>query len=499
MTAFGRRSLTYSPVVAQQNVVLDGRAGTLLMSRPLWTFDELSRASAGRAERTTGAPVTGLSIDTRTLAPGDLFVALKDQRDGHDFVTKAFESGAAAALVSETYQARAEDGPLIRVSDTVTALEAIGRASRGRLSPQARVIAVTGSAGKTGTKDMLRACLSRVGPTHGADKSFNNHWGVPLTLARMPASTRFGVIEIGMNHAGEITPLTKLARPHIAIVTTVEPVHLAQFPNVEAIAEAKAEIFLGLEPGGVAILNRDNTHFELMHCRAEKAGARVVSFGQDPRADVRPKSIEIASDGTSIEIEIGGRDIRFRVAVPGIHIARNALGVAAAVHEAGADVEEALQVLANLAPPPGRGSRTELSFGDGRILLIDESYNANPASMRAALAVLGTVPRNAYGRRIAVLGDMLELGPQEIGHHVALKEAVDAAGTDLVFACGRNMEHLFAALAPEKRGAWAPGAAEMAERLFAALAPGDVIMIKGSNGSRMGPVVDALAKKFAAK
>lgn len=469
------------------------------MSSPLWTFDELVRAAAGRAERVTGAPITGLSIDTRTLQPGDLFVALKDLRDGHEFVTKAFEAGAAAALVAEGYEPRPGDGPLIRVRDTVTGLESIGRAARARLAPEARVVAVTGSAGKTGTKDMLRACFSRIGPTHAADKSFNNHWGVPLTLARMPATTRFGVIEIGMNHAGEITPLTRLARPHIAIVTTVEPVHLAQFPSVEAIAEAKAEIFLGLEPGGVAILNRDNTHFELLRRRAEAAGARVVSFGQDARADVKPRSLEIASDGTSIELEIGGQEFRFRVAVPGIHIARNALAVAAAVHEAGADTEAALQALSALTPPPGRGSRQELPVGDGRILLIDESYNANPASMRAALAVLGTVPRVAYARRIAVLGDMLEMGPEEIGHHVALKEAVDAAGTDLVFACGPNMAHLFAALAPEKQGAWTAGSAELTERLVAQIAAGDVIMIKGSNGSRMGPVAEALAKKFATK
>jgi UDP-N-acetylmuramoyl-tripeptide--D-alanyl-D-alanine ligase len=469
------------------------------MSLPLWTFDDLVRATAGRAERATGAPITGLSIDTRTLAPGDLFVALKDQRDGHEFVTKAFEAGAAAALVAEAYEERPGDGPLIRVRDTVAGLEAIGRAARARLAPEARVIAVTGSAGKTGTKDMLRACLSRIGSTHAADKSFNNHWGVPLTLARMPASTRFGVIEIGMNHAGEITPLTRLARPHIAIVTTVEPVHLAQFPSVEAIAEAKAEIFLGLEPGGVAIINRDNAHFETLRLHAEAVGARIVSFGQDARADVRPKTLEIASDGTSVEMDVAGRTIRFRVAIPGIHIARNALAVVAAIEAAGADVEEALQALAALPPPPGRGSRTELPFRDGRILLIDESYNANPASMRAALAVLGTVPRGVFPRRIAVLGDMLELGPEEKSLHAGLKEAVDAAGTDLVFACGPNMAHLFAALAPERQGAWAPESGELRERLIAALAPGDVIMIKGSNGSRMGPVADALVKLLGTK
>lgn len=468
-----------------------------MSSAPLWTFDDLVRAANGRPESATGTPITGLSIDTRTLEPGDLFVALKDQRDGHDFVGKAFAAGASAALVSEGYRAQAGDGPLIRVPDTLHALEAIGRAARARLRPEARVIAVTGSAGKTGTKDMLRAALSRVGPTHAADRSFNNHWGVPLTLARMPAATRFGIFEIGMNHAGEITPLVGMVRPHIAIVTTVEPVHLAQFPSVEAIAEAKAEIFTGLEPGGTAIINRDNTHFELLRKHAEAQGARIVSFGQDARADVRPKVLELSSEGTAIEVDIGGRPLRFRVAVPGIHIARNALAVAAALDAAGADVEEALPALATLAPPPGRGTRTELALDGGKILLIDESYNANPASMRAALAVLGTVPRAAFGRRIAVLGDMLELGVQEKTHHTALKEAVDAAGTDLVFACGPNMAHLFAVLAPEKQGAWTPASDALSERLFAALAPGDVIMIKGSNGSRMGPLAEALRKKLS--
>ena len=470
----------------------------MTLEDPLWTFDDLVRAAGGRAERATGAPVTGLSIDTRTLAAGDLFVALKDQRDGHDFVTAAFAAGASAALVSETYAAKPGDGPLVRVPDVQAGLEAIGRAARARLSAGARVVAVTGSAGKTGTKDMLRAALSCTGPTHGADKSFNNHWGVPLTLARMPATTRFGVFEIGMNHAGEIGPLSRMVRPHVAIVTTVDAVHLAQFPNVEAIADAKAEIFQGLEPGGTAILNRDNVHFETLRRHAEEAGARVVSFGQDGRADVRPKTLEIAADGTAMEISVGGREVRYRVGVPGIHIAMNALAVAAAIEAAGADVETALAALATVPPPPGRGVRTELPLEGGHILLIDESYNANPASMRAAFAVLGTVPRAAYKRRIAVLGDMLELGAEEQSHHLALKEAVDAAGTDLVFASGPNMAHLFRALPPERQGAWALRSGEIEDALVARLQPGDVVMVKGSNGSRMGPLAEALRKRLAA-
>ena len=467
------------------------------MSSPLWSFDELVRACGGRPERETGAPITGLSIDTRTLEPGDLFVALKDQRDGHAFVTQAFKAGAAAALVADGYEPHPDDGPLIRVRDTLAGLEAIGRAARARLSGDARVIAVTGSAGKTGTKEMLRAGLARLAPTHAADKSFNNHWGVPLTLARMPAATRYGVFEIGMNHAGEITPLTRMVRPHVAIVTTVEAVHLAQFPSVEAIADAKGEIFLGLEPGGAAIINRDNPHFERLRGHAEAAGARVVTFGQDARADVRPKMLELAADGTSIELDLGGRTVRYRVAVPGTHIALNSLAVAAAFQDVGADVEQALAVLADLAPPPGRGVRSELPYGDGRILLIDETYNANPASMRAALAVLGTVPRAQHPRRIAVLGDMLELGPDEKQHHLALKPAIDAAGADLVFACGPNMEHLFAALEPGRQGGWAERSDGLVEPLLAALKPGDALMIKGSNGSRMGPLADALRQHLA--
>lgn len=465
---------------------------------PLWTFEDLAHAAGGQVEGADGRPVTGLSIDTRTLAPGDLFVALKDQRDGHAFVGSAFKAGAAAALVAEDYEAQSGHGPLIRVRDPLAALEAIGRAARARLAPEARVIAVTGSAGKTGTKEMLRAALARIGPTHAADKSFNNHWGVPLTLARMPADTRFGVFEIGMNHAGEITRLVRLVRPHVAIVTTVEPVHLAQFPNVEAIAEAKAEIFAGLEPGGTAIINRDNAYFEILRRHAEVAGAHIVTFGQDPRADVRPKALELSSEGSVMEVAIGGREVHIRVAVPGIHIARNALAVAAAIEAAGADLEEALPALVTLPPPPGRGSRIELIVEGGRILLIDESYNANPASMRAALGVLGTVPRTAYRRRIAVLGDMLELGERERSHHAALKEAVDAAGTDLVFACGPNMAHLFAELASHRQGAWTQTAEELVERLVALVAPGDVLMVKGSNGSRMGPLVETLRRKLGA-
>lgn len=469
------------------------------MTAALWTLDELVRATQGRVEGPLRGPITGVSIDTRSLAKGDLFVALVDQRDGHEFVGTAFGAGASAALVSETYVAKPDDGTLLRVPDTLRALEAIGRAARARLAERARVIGVTGSAGKTGTKEMLRACLSRLGETHAADKSFNNHWGVPLTLARMPAETRFGVFEIGMNHAGEITPLTRMVRPHVAIITTVEPVHLAQFNSVEEIAAAKAEIFLGLEPGGVAVLNRDNPHFDFLAERATKVGARVMSFGFDARADVRPLGIELKHDGSDIELELGGRRIAYKVTVPGAHIARNSLAVAAALASLGVDAAKALEALGEISAPPGRGARAEFSVQGGAVLLIDESYNANPASMRAALAVLGSVPRRRYERRIAVMGDMLELGPEASALHAGLKEAVDAAGVDLVFASGTEMAHLYKALADGQQGAWAQSSADLTDTLLGAVRPGDVVMIKGSFGSRMGPLADALRARFGVR
>lgn len=467
------------------------------MTHPLWTFDELVAASEGTADERSAAPIPGLTNDTRTLEPGELFVALKDQRDGHDFVTDAFAKGANAALVAATYLARPGDGLLIRVTDTLKGLEAIGRSARARLASQARVIAVTGSVGKTGTKEMLRACAMGLGATHAADKSFNNHIGVPLTLARMPRDTQYGIFEIGMNHAGEITPLTMLVRPHVAIVTTVEAVHLEHFANEEGIAEAKAEIFAGLEPGGTAVINFDNPHFALLRRRALEAGAKVVSFGRSDGADVRPITLDLAPDGTDITIDLNGRSVSYRLAVPGAHIAQNSLAVAAALAAADMSPEAALPALASLAPPPGRGLRSQLTLPGGKALLIDESYNANPASMRAALAVLGNIPRDRFARRIAVLGDMLELGPNASELHAGLSEAVAAAGVDLVFASGPNMAHLYEALPPERRGAWASVSSELEAVLFARLAAGDAVMVKGSFGSRMGPVAAALRERFA--
>ncbi len=463
------------------------------MSEGLWTWEELVEAADGTADGAPSVLISGFSIDTRTIASGEVFVALRDARDGHAFVGNAFERGAAAALVEKGYARNISDGALLRVTDPLEGLRGIARAARARSG--AHIVAVTGSVGKTGTKEALRACLARVGVTHAAEKSFNNHWGVPLTLARMPANVDYGVFEIGMNHAGEITPLSKLVRPHVAIITTVEPVHLEYLGSVEGIAEAKAEIFNGLERAGTAILNRDNPFFELLAARARELGARVVCFGRHENADVRPEVWTLLPDGSDIVVRLGERRIAYRVGAPGAHIAQNSLAVVAALDALGADVERAVPALADLTAAKGRGARVEAKVKDGAILLIDESYNANPASMRSALAAMATVPRGANPRRIAVLGDMLELGAESGRLHEDLKEAVDAAEVDLVFACGPNMQRLFAVLPAAKRGAWAETSEGILAPLLAAVRAGDVVMIKGSLGSCMAPLVDALMQK----
>lgn len=469
------------------------------MADALWQWNDLVRASGGTADGTPSQPITGFSLDTRSLKPGEVFVALKDQRDGHEFVEAAFKAGAGAALVAKDYARKAGDGALIRVAETLTGLECIARAARSRLTAQARVIAVTGSVGKTGTTAMLRSCLERLGPTHAPEKSFNNHWGVPLTLARMPASTRFAVIEIGMNHAGEITPLTRLARPHVALITTVEPVHLAQFPSVEAIADAKAEIFLGLEPGGTAVLNRDNPHYERLAAAARAASSKTVSFGRANGADVHPTRWDIGAEGSDIAVHLDGRTVAYRLSAPGAHLAMNSLGVIACLRAAGADLEAALVALHSFDAPQGRGARVTLALpGGGMALLIDESYNANPASMRAALATMATLPRSAHPRRIAILGDMLELGDAAEDLHRDLRSAVIESGVDLVLASGPQMRHLFDELPAGLRGHWEPDADSLTETALDAVRDGDVIVIKGSNGSRSWRIAEAMKKHFAA-
>ena len=464
----------------------------------LWTWPALEHATDGEAVGAPVRPVSGISIDTRTLQPGDLFVALKDQRDGHEFVAAAFAAGAAGALVEAEWarEQRQSGTALICVDDTLSALQRLGQAARAR--SRARIVAVTGSAGKTGTKEALRLALSAVGPTHASEKSYNNHWGVPLTLARMPEEVMYGVFEIGMNHPGEIEPLTRMVRPHIAIVTTVEAVHLGQFASVEEIADAKAEIFAGLEAGGTAILNRDNAHFERLKRQAEEAGATIMTFGAQAGCDVRLLEAEQRPDGSDISVDVGGRHVRYRLGVPGRHIALNSLAVVAALQCLQADLTASVAPLAELSAPAGRGARIELSDDTGAMTLIDESYNANPASMRAALETMAGVPRAFRPRRVAVMGEMLELGPAALEMHLGLNKAIDAAGVDLVFACGPCMKELFDMLPEDRRAAWSPTSEGLLDELLATVRAGDVIMVKGSLGTRMAPLVAALKARFAA-
>ena len=439
--------------------------------------------------------VTGVSIDTRTLAEGDLFVALKgDNSDGHDYVRKAFEAGAAAAVIDEAHaQALAGAGPLYVAKDTLVALEGLGRAARSR--SKARIVAVTGSVGKTTTKELLRCALASAGETHASAASYNNHWGVPLTLARMPESARFGVFEIGMNHAGEITPLVAMAQPHIAIITRIAPVHLEHFASIEAIADAKAEIFSGLQRGGVAILNRDDDQFERLRDAAGAAGVRfVLSFGESAEADATLLSCDVEGETTRVQARVLGQDLTYTIGAPGRHIAMNSLAVLMASRAAGLDLQAAARAVAGFRPPAGRGQRETLQAADGPFTIIDESYNANPASMRAALDLLGAADGK---RRIAVLGDMLELGPQARALHAAIAEDVERNQIDLVYTAGPLMQALSEAIPAERRGAHAANAAALEPIVLDALRAGDVVMIKGSNGSRMGPLVAAMRKTFA--
>jgi UDP-N-acetylmuramoyl-tripeptide--D-alanyl-D-alanine ligase len=465
------------------------------LAKPLWMLGEIVAATGGKCQGAVETPVTGFSIDTRSLNPGEGFIAIRGfNRDGHAFVGAALEKGAACAIVSEAYPPCDEE-ILVRVGDTLEALNDLGRASRARATGT-KVIAVTGSAGKTGTKEALKLALTPSGSVHASAKSFNNHWGVPLSLANMAQSTDFGVFEVGMNHAGEIHDLTQLIRPHIAIITTVAPVHLGFFRSVEEIADAKAEIFDGLEPNGTAILNRDNPYFDRLSVRARERGARIVSFGEAKEAEARALAVELDPDGSEVRADILGETLTYRLGVPGFHLVQNSLAVLAAVKCAGADLQSAAEALAKLQAQAGRGARTVIAVKDGVVALIDESYNANPVSMRAALATLGLMPRNEFKRRVAVLGDMLELGPEGEKLHQGLAEHIDAAGVDVVFACGELMESLYQALPAIQRGGYATTAEELAPRLIEAVGPGDVIMVKGSLGSRMGPLVEAIKRRF---
>jgi UDP-N-acetylmuramoyl-tripeptide--D-alanyl-D-alanine ligase len=465
------------------------------MTETLWTGQEVKNALGVECDGALPSALTGVSFDTRTLAPGELFIAIKgDNSDGHAYLDKAFAAGAALAVISQGHDGPLA-GPALRVADTFEALNALGRAGRDRA--KGRIAAVTGSVGKTGTKEMLRLMLGGQGRVHASDKSYNNHWGVPLTAARLPADADYGIFEIGMNHAGEITPLTKLVRPHVALITTVAPVHIEHFGTTTAIAEAKAEIFLGLEPGGTVIVNRDNEHFRLLAGRAsERRAGQIVRFGRALGAEACLLSLEPLDGGSRIEADILGTRITYQLGAPGEHLAMNSIAALAAVHCLGGDVIAAAAALANFMAPQGRGAQSVRACPGGNFLLIDESYNANPASMLAALTVIASLPDARATRRIAVLGDMLELGPNGADMHRALAEPIEAKGIDAVFCAGPQSAALFEALQPARRGAWAETSAGIKDALLDFVKPGDAITIKGSFGSRMGLLVEALKEKF---
>ncbi|MDP2086533.1 MAG: UDP-N-acetylmuramoyl-tripeptide--D-alanyl-D-alanine ligase [Gemmobacter sp.] len=464
----------------------------------LWTSEAAAAATGGRV--TAPWVADGVSIDTRTLRRGDLFVALTAARDGHDFVAQALEKGAAAALVSRIPDGVAPDAPLLVVPDVLAALEALGRAGRARTG--ARVVGVTGSVGKTSTKEMLRVILAGQGRVHASEASYNNHWGVPLTLARMPPDTDYAVIEIGMNHPGEIAPLARMARPHVALITTIAAAHLEAFGSLDGIAAEKASICDGLEPGGVAVLPLDLPQAPVL--LAGTSGARVVSFGAHAARDWRLTRAQVAGDVTVAHAATPQGDLLFKVASPGQHFALNGLGALAAAMALGADAAIAAADLGRWRPPAGRGMRERILLDPvdeaQSFDLIDDAYNANPASMAASLDVLAlAAPRDGVGRivkgrRIAVLGDMLELGPDELALHAAVAGHPAMARVDLVHCAGPRAHALWQALPPARRGEWHAEAADLAARIRGLVDAGDVVLVKGSKGIRVSLVVDALRK-----
>ena len=454
------------------------------MAEPLWTSHEIVDATGGRLSD-AAFTATGVSIDTRSLEPGDLFVALAGERDGHDFVGQALAAGASGALVE-----RAVAGSSIIVENVQKALESLGLAARLRAN-RARRGAVTGSVGKTSVTQAVAAGLALAGRAHASVKSYNNHIGVPLTLARMPPRTRRAVFEIGMNHAGEIEPLSRMVAPDVVVVTTVGAVHVENFPDGEAgVARAKAEIFAGLTPGGTAILNTSDRWFDLLRREAILAGARILTFGYDDEADAELLTLAPTAEGARITARIGGQTLSFPIRQRGHHWGLNSLAVLLMLAELGVDRQTALKALSTFAPLEGRGAARQVRLPGGAFTLIDESYNANPLSVTAALRTLGAGP--AKGRRIVALTDMLELGGEAENLHAGLAEPIEAAGIDLVFCAGPLMHSLWQTLSPTRQGGYAQQATELGPQLARAIEPGDVVMVKGSRDSKAKALADAL-------
>jgi UDP-N-acetylmuramoyl-tripeptide--D-alanyl-D-alanine ligase len=452
---------------------------------PLWTSAEIEAATGGRLEGLPFAAM-GVCIDSRAVEPGDLFVALAGERDGHDFIAGALEHGAAGASA-----VKSGPGARVLVRDTLRALEDLGVEARERAF-QARRGAVTGSVGKTSLTQAIKLGLELAGRAHGSVKSYNNHIGVPLTLARMPRETQRAIFEIGMNHAEEIRPLARLVRPHAVAITTVGPVHTENFPDgEEGVARAKAEAFDGLESGGAAILNADNRWFGLLRGLAQEADARVLAFGSDQRCAARLTGFRAIDGGSQVSAVLHGKPLVFPIRQTGAHWGLNSLAVLLMLEALDVDLDTSLAALAAFEPLAGRGAESAVAAPFGSFILIDDSYNANPVSLRAALNTLGARP--VSGRRIAVLTDMLELGPDTARYHAQAADMALEAQVDLVFCAGPLMKNLWDALPPTRRGAYAGSAAALVPEVVAAVRAGDVVMVKGSNGSKASALAQALA------
>jgi len=468
------------------------------MSAPaLWTTEAMARAMTAQRQGPLPQEIAGLCIDSRSLVPGDAFFAIAgEHRDGHNFVAAALAAQAGLAVIAADRRSQFPgDAPLLVVPNVLAGLRNLAAAARERTN--AKVIGVTGSVGKTGTKEALRLALSKDGETHASVASYNNQWGVPLSLARCPASARYAVLEMGMNHEGEIEPLARLVRPHVAIITTIAPVHLEFLGSLAKIADAKAEIFFGVEPNGAAVINRDIAQFAQLRRRAKEAGvARIVSFGEHADADARLIKCALHPRCSTVQAQILGTELTYKIGAPGRHLIVNSLAVLAAADLVGADLALAALALAELAPVSGRGAPIQIELPGGSALLLDESYNANPASMAAALAVLGRAQIGPRGRRIAVLGDMLELGPKGRALHRGLLDPILADSVDLVFCCGPLMHALWQALPASRRGGYAENSAALEAQVLPAIRAGDAIMVKGSLGSRMAAIVKALQRAY---
>jgi len=454
----------------------------------LWTSDEVARALSPSVI-TAPFAATGVTFDSRAVGKGDLFFALSGETtDGHRFVADALGRGAAAAVVSRDVAAA---GTLVRVPDTMKALVDLGRAGRRRST--ARIASVTGSVGKTSTKDALRVMLAAQAKTSASAASFNNHVGVPISLARLPRDARYGVFEIGMNHPGEIEPLARQVAAHVGVITNVGPVHIGHMGSEEAIADEKGCLFAGMADGAVAVLNRDSRHYERLAGQARRFGVtRIVGFGCGEAAEARLLSCNLQDWGSDVTALIDGQRIEYRLGAAGEHWVLNSLAALAVVEALGANVVEAAASLASIGASPGRGARRRLKFGAGTVELLDESYNANPVSMRAMLAVLARTEPADGGRRLLAMGDMRELGEEADAYHAGLADAVAASGAAQVFLCGPHMQALWRLLAPAQRGVHRPDSASLAGAVAGALRTGDVIAVKGSLGSKMKIVVDAI-------